>query len=286
MKTLPLLLVIFSLSANADIIIDNYTAAENDRYTNDSNFILDAYDLSGVGQASNGRWATLISPNTVISANHFKPSGDITFSSSNSTADSFTRTIDSANTYRISGTDLWVACLTAPAPATTNIFSFDTTVPTGSYLSGTNSFTTGRSPETNAATFDQAHGTNLVTSFLIQQDNAGLGVGDYIELDYNNAFPPINYTDYESALQVGDSGAPLFYDDGSGDLTLLGVNSYISTNPITGEPAASYVSHTGRYTSEINGYIDQFALKIPEPSSAALLSLSLLAFINRRQRAS
>lgn len=78
----------------ADIIIDGYTNATNDRFTNDGTFIMSGFDLSGVGQASTGRWATAISRNVIISANHLSPSGTISFFPGNdASATPVTRTI-------------------------------------------------------------------------------------------------------------------------------------------------------------------------------------------------
>jgi len=73
-------------TAHTAMLVDNYTSATNDRFQNSDDpdqFILSSYDLTGVGQDSNGRWATLIGSNTIISANHFRPSGVVTFYASN-----------------------------------------------------------------------------------------------------------------------------------------------------------------------------------------------------------
>ena len=76
----------------ADTLIDDFTAARNDRFTNvpqDPNvaytaetqsFVLPSnFSLSGVGRTTdNGRWATLIGDNVFLSAAHFRPSDNST----------------------------------------------------------------------------------------------------------------------------------------------------------------------------------------------------------------
>lgn len=64
-------------SLYAAIVIDGYTHATNDRFTDSPTFVLNGSDLSGVGQDASGRWATAISRNVIISANHFQPSGTV-----------------------------------------------------------------------------------------------------------------------------------------------------------------------------------------------------------------
>lgn len=280
--------------AFSQMVIRNYTDATNDRYNNNASFALSGFDLSGVGQASNGRWATLIGTNTIISANHFAPSGTITFSSSNSTTDSFTRTINSANNTRIAGTDLWVTSLTQAVPASTTIYSFDTTTLTANStanifgtnynvstsLNGTDTYMTGRSPATNPNNFDQAYGTNRIDTTIIQANPAGLGTGDYIQLNNDTFF---NVTTYEAGAVVGDSGAPLFVDNGSGGLTLYGVNSFVGQDG-SGNTTSTFVSHTGRYETQLNNAITNFAAQIPEPSSALLCGLAGFSFLLHRRR--
>ncbi|MEJ6780498.1 MAG: hypothetical protein QNK86_13605, partial [Akkermansiaceae bacterium] len=61
------------------IDIQGHTATENDRFANDPAFIGRAYDWTGVGRATTGisgkggHWATMISSNVFLSANHYHP---------------------------------------------------------------------------------------------------------------------------------------------------------------------------------------------------------------------
>jgi hypothetical protein len=78
------------------ISIDGYSTDEHDRFDNDSSFIADSFDLSGIGIADSGRWLTMVSSNVFLSAHHFFPADDdsVTFYTGNDPAgNSLTRTI-------------------------------------------------------------------------------------------------------------------------------------------------------------------------------------------------
>ena len=107
----------------ADISIDGYSDASNDRFTNSSMFVMNGFDLSGVGQAASGRWATAISRNVIVSAAHFAPSGTITFFPGNDpTAPRVERSILMGA--RVPGTDLYVAVLNANLPSSIKHYTF------------------------------------------------------------------------------------------------------------------------------------------------------------------
>jgi hypothetical protein len=67
--------------------IVGFTAATNDRFTNSSSYILNSFNVSGIGKepdvtgepGESSRWATAISRNVVISAFHGRPSGAVHF---------------------------------------------------------------------------------------------------------------------------------------------------------------------------------------------------------------
>lgn len=80
------------------ISIDGYSTAteEHDRFDNDSSFIADSFDLSGIGIADSGRWLTMVSPKVFLSAHHFYPANDfnVTFYANNDpNGSSLTRTV-------------------------------------------------------------------------------------------------------------------------------------------------------------------------------------------------
>ena len=60
-------------TSSAAISIQNFTPATNDRFAHDPAFTAAAYDWSGVGRASDGRWVTMLSSNVFISATHNHP---------------------------------------------------------------------------------------------------------------------------------------------------------------------------------------------------------------------
>lgn len=265
-------------AAPAAILIDNFSSATNDRFQNSDSpdeFFLSSFDLSGVGLASNGTWGTLIGPNTILSANHAAPSGSLTFYSSN---DPFSTPIEltlSGESQRINGTDLWVARLSTFAPASLRIYDYATTAISQPRFSIQNFtyknslvYMTGRSPTGSFPVAQrQAYGTNRISGFVENNTSAGLGPIDAFELAYNSG-----QTDYEAFLQGGDSGAPLFVNNG-GQLLVLGVNSYITAN--SGVPVASYVSYTGNEAATINAFVAQ-AAAVPEPGTLAFLAIASL----------
>ena len=58
--------------------IDGYTDAKNDRFADSGAFVLNGFDLSGVGRSAGGFWATMVSSNVFVSANHHHPSNGST----------------------------------------------------------------------------------------------------------------------------------------------------------------------------------------------------------------
>lgn len=271
----------------AAILIDNYTSATNDRFQSSDSpdeFWLAGYDLSGVGQASDGRWATLIGSNTILSANHFRPSGLVTFYPGNSGAATPVQLTITTDALRIAGTDLWLARLSGHVPDSIAVYDYATAAisqpgPGDSFVyEGEVMAMTGRSPASFPATRDQAYGSNVVSDFLEDQTVSGLGNAlDVLVLDYNSG-PAA--TLYEAFLQSGDSGAPLFADNGSGGLTLLGINSYIATSG--GNPVASYVSYTGNASAQITSQVAEWAA-VPEPAILLFLLLGGAAFAIARR---
>ena len=118
------------LPLEAAIIIDNYSSAANDRFQDADSpdqFIVSSLDLSGVGQDANGRWATLIGPNTIISANHFKPTGSVFFHPGNDPAAPGVEVGISSDVERIANTDLWLARLESHVPSQIMAIEYATT---------------------------------------------------------------------------------------------------------------------------------------------------------------
>lgn len=283
-----------TIPGSAAIIIDNYDTATNDRYQDADDpdqFFLNTYDLSGVGMDNNGRWATLIGPNTILSANHFKPSGTITFYPGNDPTATPVQIGLSSDSLRITnadgGTDLWIARLESFAPISLKVYNYaidqisepNSPVATTLY-EGESAIMTGRSPADFGNTIDQAFGTNVISDFIENEPITISGssyVIDTLRLSYDTGG-----SNYEAVVQPGDSGAPLLYDDGT-DLIVLGVNTYVGTN--NGNPVLSGISYTGNDADAITAQVDAWAA-VPEPLAALPAGMAALVFIMVRRRRS
>ncbi len=84
MKTARILSLFLVLAVGAlgraDLQVETLQPNRQDRFYvgADKNFLGQAFDWSGVGQAQNGTWATMISPDYFVSAAHYHPSnGDM-----------------------------------------------------------------------------------------------------------------------------------------------------------------------------------------------------------------
>ena len=245
----------------AGITIDDSTSALNDRFANDPSFIMANYDLSGVGRSSDGRWATLVSRNVFVSANHFRPGSNssITFFATNDpTGASVTRSVATAQ--RIDNSDIWIGKLDNPVPlgyasydfATENIGSsrqFNRSV-----YQGENAFVFGQSPNFSGLQ-DVAVGRNVLDRWFSSVDAAGT-IDSAIAADVESESQDVTY---EAFLQGGDSGGPLFVDfnegDSNYDLRLVGTNWFVAQ---VGNPAVDVngFAYLGNYDQQIQAFID------------------------------
>lgn len=294
---LLLAFTLFGKFASADIQIDGYTDASNDRFTNSGSFVLAGFNLSGVGQVSSvtgqGQWATLISPNVVISAWHYAPPTNATvnfYLDNDPGSTPVMRTVTSINT-RVGGTDIWLGVLNSPVTGATyyGISDEELTGPpgggTGNITSagsfqGSNSYMFGRSPKANAAWLDQAIGRNLVYGYwenvVFNGDD-----NDSLILEYNASTDP-EYVQYESHFRVGDSGGPFFIER-NGSLVLLGTNGFVLEDD-SKRIVASGVNYVGNQAGAIRNFIQLNA--VPEPGSGLLLcGLLAIGAVWQRRRA-
>jgi hypothetical protein len=296
MRSLPLTvllaLAISPLLLNAAIEINSFDTTINNRFEDGDNpdkFLLRDFDLSGIGQDSSGRWATLIGPNTILSANHFRPSGTLTFYPGNDPTATPWETDLTTDTLRVSdesgnGTDLWIARVDEMAPVSFHIFDFATqtisNAPSSSYLDGELVYMAGISPTSSfPSTQQQAFGTNIVSLYEENDTETSLGVLDLLALTNDGT----EGTTYEAALRTGDSGAPLLYDNG-GTLQVLGINSYIKSDG-DGNVTSSFVNYIGNESDTIQAQVDAWAA-VPEPGMAALpagMAAVLLLLWHRRR---
>jgi hypothetical protein len=283
-------LTVFGLSTalRADIIIDDYTAATNDRFTNNSAFVANSFNLSGVGQMTGSlAWGTAISRNVIISAAHAIPAGTIHFYANNDpTSTPVVRSVLSG--VKVPNTDLYVALLDSDLPASIVHYSFATEFlsgPVGNLVGAgsfqnMNAYLFGRSPEPHPMFHDQAVGRNRISGYVENVNFLGNTDNDALLLFYDQPSSP-DYVQYEAYLQPGDSGGPLFVEIG-GQLVLLGTNAFINLGGLGGNPPFfSGVNYIGNQAGFINNYI---ATNVPEPSSLTLLAIGNLALLLVRRR--
>ena len=277
-----------SVSSHGAINILGYDAAFNDRYTNDSAFVASQFDLSGItrnatGAGSSG-WITMISPNVYLTAEHAQPmeGSNATFYKSNDpNGTSSTRSV-TGNRQQIGTTDLFVGTLDAPLTGDFTFYDFATetisnnnTATDGppqnqvnaesfinSPYAGVNAYLFGRSPTGSPSNRDMAVGRNILDRFQADVTVTGANQGDFIGGNIGGA----NEVPFEAQLVVGDSGGPLMVENGSGKLTIVGINWFASNET---DPNFFGTSYVGNYSEQIQNFID--ANPVPEPSNIALL---------------
>lgn len=291
------MLVLITAASEASVI-DSYTAATNDRFTNDGVlFEAKNFNLSGIGQSSGGSWATLISPNVVVSAFHARPSTGtvINFYPSNDPFSNVVqRTVTSTNV-QVGSTDLWIGVLDSNVPNTIKTYSFtsvfligtapgatvDFVVTNAGIFQDVNAYMVGKSPESFPAFQSQAIGRNKITGFA---ENAKFGSADNdsLILAYD-AMGSSDYVKYETRLVGGDSGAPFFVER-NGDLLLLGTNAFrIDSNSTPSTPLGSGINYIGNQAPFVADFVTINA--VPEPSSILLGTMAAIAsYVASRRR--
>lgn len=290
------IMLVLMTTASKAAVIDSYTSATNDRFTNNGTlFEARSFNLSGIGQTSAGGWATLISPNVVVSAFHAKPDNGavINFYPSNDSASNVVqRTVTSTNV-RVGSTDLWIGVLDSNVPDTIKFYSYTDVFLTGTAPGPTvdyvvtdagvfqdvNAFLVGRSPESFPAFQSQAIGRNRITGFA-ENVKFGSADNDSLIMEYD-ALGSSAYVTYETRFAAGDSGAPFFVES-NGDLLLLGTNAFRIDNGST--PVGSGINYIGNQSSFISGFVAINA--VPEPSSLFLGATAAIAgyVVNRRRK--
>ncbi len=280
--------------ASSAIQINNFTELVNDRFADSDNFIANAYDLSGIGRSadkSQGRWGTLVSSNVFISANHFHPDAgnSMTFYATNDpNGASATRTVQSGQ--RIGDSDVWVGILSDPVPSgyATYTFASDPISSSLDFLlsdyNDADAYLFGRSPTAYATELlNVAVGRNRISDWV---PNVTVGsTTDNALLARKDESGDSGYVPYESYLQGGDSGGPLFVDTGS-EFVFVSSNWFIAT---LDEPSAGLVgdyngfTYLGNYADDIQAIID--ANPVPEARHYALaVGLVLGGLLTLRNR--
>jgi hypothetical protein len=271
------LVLVASLTPLSAIQIANFDTLTNDRFANNVSFDANQFDLSGV--AHNGRWATMISENVYITAQHYSPSvgSQMTFYASNDpNGINVTRGI-SSNRQQIQSTDIFVGTLDAPLPSGFSFYNFATenidTGPGGgpnfnsfadSTYSQANAYVLGRSPTDFPTSQNMAVGRNVLDNF-VPRTVTGASAGDSIEATDDRP----DGVAFEAMLQVGDSGGPLFVENAQGGLTIVGMNWFIADTNLDTINDIFGASYLGNYDEDIQAFID--ANPVPEPANIALL---------------
>ncbi|MFP4157081.1 MAG: hypothetical protein ACLFU4_05625, partial [Opitutales bacterium] len=245
-------------------------------------------DLSGVAINDDGRWLTMVSENVYLSAAHFAPASgsSVTFYAGNDPSGvTATRTLTSTQ-QQIGSTDLYVGTLDAALPGGFTFYDFATEDITSlvgglssfsnSIYNGENAYVFGRSPTSFSVSQDMAVGRNKIDRWFGEVSGAG-STGDAIGANIESS-GDADFVQYEADLRVGDSGAPLFAEDGSGGLTIVGINWF------NDDPDFNFfgTAYTGNDDAEIQDFINAHA--VPEASSFGLvLGLSALGLLVRRR---
>jgi hypothetical protein len=287
-------------TVQAAILIDNFSSLAHDRFSNDASFVADGYDLSGVAIAdinpasntssTDGRWLTMVSRNVFLSVQHanFYPANgqNVSFYASNDPlGGSTTRTVQSSQP--IGTSDVRIGVLDAPLPSSYAFYDYASATfdPTG-FSAGTvgeapgapyydqNAFIFGRSPTNWVTENDIAVGRNVLDRWVVD----AAGTHDAIAA-IRDSSGDTNYSSSEAYLQTGDSGGPLMVDNGSGGLTIVGLNWFINT--LEDGSQINGFSYLGNYSDDIDAYIA--AHPVPEPRQVALL-LGLFAVLISIQR--
>ncbi len=286
---------VWCTALQADISIDGYTDATNDRFTNSTEFVMAGFDLSGVGQVSSGRWATAISRNVVISAEHFSPgtSDTVTFFAGNDPTQAPVRR-QILSREDVPGTDLMLIVLNGNLPSNIKHYTYAREALAGTppqagvpwdvadagIYQGLNAYLFGRSPKSNEAFQDQAVGRNVVSGF---SENVPFGNNPDVDsiVFTRDESTSSDFVEFEARFVVGDSGGPTFVDL-NGELTLLGTNAFIyDSGAFETTGPGSGINYIGNQA----GFIDEFILAnaVPEPSGVIWVAAGVLGLLRRRR---
>jgi hypothetical protein len=278
-----------AVSSVASSLVDNFSSLTNDRFANDSSFILQGYDLSGVAVNDSGIYGTLLSANVFISANHYHPApgNRMTFYETNDPGGSrLTRTVSGGQ--RIDN-DIWVGTLDQALPAQYQTYSLasETLSTTADFqastYAGTVGYLLGRSQTSDSqygggAATDQVVGENVLDLWFDDVDVGGV-IDDAMGA-IRNVPSDTDYRTHETYLQGGDSGGPMFALSG-GQLQLVGINWFIGTFEPSG-PQFSGFSYVGNYHGQLQSYIQANA--VPEPGTLLLMAGALVSLGLLRRR--
>jgi len=299
-------------SVSSGIVVANYSSSVNDRFDNDPSFVGAGLDFSGVGRTTNGRWVTMIGDNYFVTAIHFPATGNVQFLANNDPSGAiFQYTV--AGAFNVPGTDIQIGYFNEvvdPSIARYTYNTNDANALTDLGIAGTTLYTSGDRIAGSTGTIldhvvaeNQAEswfeeGTDVIqvpgpgginNTFSNDADFDQIVMFENIPTDDANAFE-----NSESQLQSGDSGSPLFSNQG-GSLRIEGIAWAVVSPPgFTGnfdttasgveQRSGTLYSYLGSYDTDIQTVISNVPAPIPEPSVPALGILGLLAGMTSRRR--
>jgi hypothetical protein len=233
----------------------------NDRFLGSNSFIGLPYNWSGVGLSSGGAWATMISSNYFLSANHDHPApgSTVTFYTGNSLGGpSFTYTVDSfyyQTTYQSNGSDLCLQRFTTPVDASIAKYPV-LSLPNDAAYQGVTNWTYGYPNRVGKNNIDSIQDLNLVPY--------GYGITRVMYYDYNATG---GQGPDEAYVEPGDSGGPSFAVVNN-SLALLGIH-FVNDGPVH-DGAPSGDSFVPFYVSQLNAHMtdrQQVATVAPIPAT-------------------
>lgn len=297
METRKILLVLFPLFLSVLTLSGLQTRedlpTEQDRFASGfssnpvpntaSTFLLDGYDLSGIGwdTSTTQKGFVMISPIHFLAASHYAPDASDTITFNNADDQLVTIGVGSTevmkNTDNGSDSDLTLGTLDREISASDkiNFFAVADLTTEGSYL-GREIFAYGRTPKVGRGTIGsfQDFGADPITG------GSGLNESRTYQFTYNELIGDAN----DAFFEVGDSGSPSFTIIG-GQLAITGIHSALAE---AGTTKTNYDVFVPDYADELNVAMasESYQLTtVPEPSaSALLLGLVSSVLVIRRRR--
>ena len=288
----PLISLVPGVSSG--IIVANYSSFVNDRFENDPSFVGAGLDFSGVGRTTNGRWGAMIGDNYFVTAIHFPATGNVQFLTNNNPAGAiFQYTV--AGSFNVSGTDIQTGYFNEAVEPSIARYTYNTNNANALAdlgIAGTTLYLNGDRIAGSAGTIlDHVVAVNQAESWfeegtdVIQVPGSG-GINNTFsnDADFDQI---VMFENSESQLQSGDSGSPLFSNQGA-SLRMEGIAWAVVLPPgFTGnfdttasgleQRSGTLYGYLGSYDTDIQNVISNASAPIPEPSGLALGKFGLLA---------